>query len=258
MSPNRAWTGAIFRGLAGISLDLRYILRYIFCKPENSGHKEKHNMIDYELNEERAQFARHCGRHADFAFMHGWADRRHFGRWGRGHEEDPRVARLRGGLERGFGPSRERMFDGGELKLVILKLLSEQPSYGYQLIKTMEERLGGGYSPSAGVIYPTLTLLEEEGLASASVSESNKKVYSLTAEGQAFLEANKERIGELFERIEAVGERFERGRSVELMKAFANLRQAVASKTWRHRVTAEQLKKIAEAINAAAKAIDEL
>src|SRR5450631_3772106 len=69
------------------------------------------------------------------------------------------------GFERGWGGGRERMFDAGDIKLVILKLLSEQPSYGYQLIKTMEERLSGGYTPSAGVIYPTLTLLEEEGLA---------------------------------------------------------------------------------------------
>jgi DNA-binding PadR family transcriptional regulator len=150
------------------------------------------------------------------------------------------------------------MFDAGELKLVILKLLAEQPSYGYQLIKTMEERFAGGYSPSAGVIYPTLTLLEEEGLATASTSESNKKVYSLTAEGETLLEASKEKIGGLFERIEAVGERFQRGRSHELMHAFANLRHAVMSKTWRQGVSEEKRQKIAEAINAAAKTIDEL
>ncbi len=82
----------------------------------------------------------------------------------------------RGRWERGFGGGR--LFDAGDLKIVILKLLSEEPSYGYQLMKKMEERLAGGYTPSAGVIYPTLTLLEEEGLASVSTSADNKKVYT--------------------------------------------------------------------------------
>jgi DNA-binding PadR family transcriptional regulator len=162
-----------------------------------------------------------------------------------------------GGFERGFGEGRGRMFDAGDLKLVILKLLSEQPSYGYQLIKTMEQRLAGGYTPSAGAIYPTLTMLEEEGLATAS-SESNKKVYSLTPEGVEYLEANKERIGELFERLDETGRSFERGRSPEIMKAFMNLRGAVMARVARGNVKPEQIKKITDAINAAAKAIDEL
>jgi DNA-binding PadR family transcriptional regulator len=194
----------------------------------------------------------------------GWLEARFAGRRGRpfdgpfeGGERFGPFGGLHGGFGRGFG-GRERMFDAGELKLVILKLLAEQPSYGYQLIKTMEERFAGGYSPSAGVIYPTLTMLEEEGLAAAATSENSKKVYSLTGDGHALLEANKERVGELFERIEAVGERFQRGRSHELMHAFANLRHAVASKTWRQKMTEEKVRKIAEAINAAAKAIDEL
>ena len=202
----------------------------------------------FEIDTEIDPRQRHgCGQRA-------WLHARFAGRHGRHFEGfDERF----GGPGRGFA-GRERLFDGGELKLVILKLLAEQPSYGYQLIKTMEERLAGGYSPSAGVIYPTLTLLEEEGLAIYSVSENNKKVYSLTPEGHAFLEANKERVGELFVRIEAVGERFERGRSPEMMKAFLNLRHAVAARMWRRNATPEQIRKIVDAINTAAKAIDEL
>jgi DNA-binding PadR family transcriptional regulator len=149
------------------------------------------------------------------------------------------------------------MFDAGDIKLVILRLLAEQPSYGYQLIKTMEQRLAGGYTPSPGVIYPTLTMLEEEGLAS-STTENNKKIYSLTPEGTEFLESNKERIGELFERLEETGRGFERGRSPEIMKAFMNLRSAVMARVSRESTKPEQISKITEAINAAAKAIDEL
>jgi DNA-binding PadR family transcriptional regulator len=209
-----------------------------------------------EFEVERLRSHRHgCGSQRE------WLEARFAGRHGRHSDEfDERHAGFgpgHGGFGRGFG-GRDRMFDAGDLKLVILKLLSEQPSYGYQLIKTLEERLAGGYSPSAGVIYPTLTLLEEEGLATSALSENNKKVYSLTAEGLQFLEANKERIGELFVRIEAVGERFQRRRAPELMKAFMNLRHAVGERMGRRNVTPEQVRKIAEAMNAAAKAIDEL
>lgn len=161
------------------------------------------------------------------------------------------------GREHRHGGGRERLFDAGDLKLVILKLLSEQPSYGYQLIKTMEERLAGGYTPSAGVIYPTLTLLEEEGLAVSTV-ENNKKVYSVTAEGTKFLEENKRRVEGLFERLEEAGRGFQRGRSPEIMKAFQNLRGAVMARVTRGNATEEQIAGIAEAINAAAKAIDDL
>ena len=169
---------------------------------------------------------------------HGWG--RHFGgRW-----------------DRGFGGGR--LFDAGDLKLVILKLLSEEPSYGYQLMKKMEERLAGGYTPSAGVIYPTLTMLEEEGLASVSTSSDNKKVYTVTPAGLNFLEENKQRVDELFARLDEARGGFERGRSPEMMKAFMNLRGAVMARMFRGNVTPEQIKKITEAINAAAKAVDEL
>lgn len=173
--------------------------------------------------------------------------RRHHGFGGRGP----------GGFSRGFGEGRGRLFDAGDVKLVILRLLSEQPSYGYQLIKTMEQRMAGGYAPSPGVIYPTLTMLEEEGLAVAA-SETAKKVYSLTPEGFEYLEANKERVGELFARLEEAGRGFERGRSPEIMKAFLNLRGAVVARVSRESAKPEQIRKITDAINAAAKVIDEL
>ncbi|HEX4039524.1 MAG TPA: PadR family transcriptional regulator [Acidobacteriaceae bacterium] len=164
---------------------------------------------------------------------------------------------FRGGREHGFGGAA-RMFDAGDIRLVVLKLLSEQPSYGYQLMKTMEERLGGGYTPSAGVIYPTLTMLEEEGLASVTVSEGNRKVYSATQAGLESLEAQKERIAELFERLDETGRGFRRGRSPEIMKSMMNLRGAVIARVARGNATAEQIGRITEAIDAAAKAIDEL
>jgi DNA-binding PadR family transcriptional regulator len=173
-------------------------------------------------------------------------------RHGRGERGFP------GGPEgRGFGHGRERLFDAGDIKLVILKLLSEQPSYGYQIMKTMEERLAGGYTPSAGVVYPTLTMLAEEGLAVESL-DGAKRIYSITPQGEEFLDAHKERIGELFARLDEAGEGFRRGRSPEVMKAFINLRNAVVARTTRESITPERIRKIAEAINAAARSIDEI
>jgi len=186
----------------------------------------------------------HSGESERGGFGHGFGGHWHGGR-------------RHGGFGRGFSEGRGRLFDAGDVKLVILRLLADQPSYGYQLIKTMEQRLAGGYTPSAGVIYPTLTMLEEEGLATSS-SENNKKVYSLTPEGIEFLEANKEQVGELFARLEEAGRGFERGRSPEIMKAFMNLRGAVVARVSRQSLKSEQIRKITDAINTAAKVIDEL
>ena len=201
---------------------------------------------------------RHCGGHhshgrPEFPEGRGWGDRGYAARRGGPFGEGFRHGGLRG--ERRGG---ERMFDAGDVRLVVLKLLSEQPSYGYQLIKTMEERLCGGYTPSAGVIYPTLTMLEEEGLTAATTSENGKKVYSVTPEGSEYLAANRERIEELFARLDEAGRGFRRGRSPEIMRAFMNLRGAVAMRLHRERVTREEIRKITEAVNAAAKAIDEM
>jgi DNA-binding PadR family transcriptional regulator len=214
------------------------------------------------MNTEHENFERtghsHGGGHhrhgrAEFAGPRGWFDRCCAGFRDRGESRHG----FGGGRERGFGRGGDRLFDAGDVRLVVLKLLAEQPSYGYKLIKTMEQRLGGGYTPSAGVIYPTLTMLEEEGLASVLTSD-NKKIYSVTGEGKEYLKANQPRIDELFERLDSAGRGFRRGRSPEIMRAFMNLRGAVAVRLHRESVTPEQIQKITEAINAAAKAIDEL
>ncbi len=197
----------------------------------------------------------HHGRHSEFAGPRGWFDDRFKG-WRERPDRDE-ARRGFGGRERGFGRGGERLFDAGDVRLVVLKLLAEQPSYGYQLIKTMEQRLGGGYTPSAGVIYPTLTMLEEEGLASVSTSD-NKKIYTVTAEGNEYLKANQQRIDELFARLDVAGRGFRRGRSPEIMRAFMNLRGAIAMRLHRENVTPEQIQKVTDAINAAAKAIDEM
>jgi DNA-binding PadR family transcriptional regulator len=164
------------------------------------------------------------------------------------------------GFEHGFGPgfglARERFFDTGHLRLVILQLIAEKPSYGYEIIKAIEERLSGGYAPSPGVVYPTLTLLEEEGFA-ASSTEGNKKLFTATDAGREYLKANNATVKVIFGRMEQARKVFGRGRSPQIMRALMNLKFALKMRAGRGDLSSEQVSKIAEALDAAARAIDE-
>lgn len=175
---------------------------------------------------------------------------RHFARFGRhGGASGP--------WERGFGGGRERFLDPGDLQILILQLLSEKPSYGYELIKSIEERLSGGYAPSPGVVYPTLTLLEERGFAQVvEPTEGGRKTYAITDAGRKELADNAARLREITERMEHTGHAFRRGRSPQIMRAFRNLGEAVRLRMFRGDLTSEQIAKIAEAIDKAAQTID--
>src|ERR1700727_1454991 len=127
---------------------------------------------------------------------------RHFGR--RSHGDDD----IRHPHEEGYGRHRRgrrsgRLFDHGELRLVVLALISERPRHGYEIIKEIEDRVAGTYSPSPGVIYPTLTMLEELGHATVAESEG-KKLYTLTAEGTAYLAANKAAVDSALQHMQSV------------------------------------------------------
>ncbi len=112
----------------------------------------------------------------------------------------------------GGGPKRRgpfgggRMFEQGDLKLVILRLLDEKPRHGYDIIKELEERSGGRYTPSAGAVYPTLTMLEDLGYAVTTPEEGGKKVYAITDAGRAHLAENRPVVDELFERVNSIGD----------------------------------------------------
>jgi DNA-binding PadR family transcriptional regulator len=177
-------------------------------------------------------------RHMHDGFGHGWR----FGRHGRG-----------GGVE----PREGRMFEGGDLKLVILAMVAEKPSYGYELIKALGERVGGGYSPSPGVIYPTLTLIEEMGYATASQEPGGRKLFTVTAEGQAFLAANQAQVDAIFARLDGA-ETLRRGDLAPLMRAMQNLRMAVMLRARHRAATPEAIQAIADTLDAAAKTIERL
>lgn len=104
-----------------------------------------------------------------------------------------------------------RMLADGDLKLITLSLLAEAPRHGYDIIKALEERTSGIYSPSPGVVYPTLTFLEEAGYAVSS-SEGNKKVFSITEAGQAHLADNRQMIDGVLDHLERFGRKMAKAR----------------------------------------------
>lgn len=116
----------------------------------------------------------------------------------------------------GMGPawfSAGRKLGSGDLQLVLLALLAERPSHGYELIKALEERSGGFYSPSPGMVYPALTWLEEVGYASVA-AEGAKKLYSITASGRAYLEENRAAAEAMLDQLEHIGRKMGRVREI--------------------------------------------
>ena len=94
-----------------------------------------------------------------------------------------------------------RIFEQGDLKYVILRLLEEKPRHGYEIIKELEDRFGGAYSPSPGTVYPTLTMLEDLGYAKVAPDAGGRKVYEITPEGSAYLKEHSTTVDSIFERI---------------------------------------------------------
>jgi DNA-binding PadR family transcriptional regulator len=185
---------------------------------------------------------------------------RHFEDYVRhGHRHGPfghgPFGRGRGG---GFGPREGRMFDGGELRLVILALIAEKPRHGYEIIKELGERVGGDYSPSPGVVYPTLTMLEEMDLARATQDEQGRKLYGATLEGEKTLAENKGQVDAIFERFADREEAMGRGGMASVVRAMMNLRAATRLRVRSRPANPEQIQAIVDALDAAAKAIERI
>ncbi|MFZ5668349.1 MAG: PadR family transcriptional regulator [Pseudomonadota bacterium] len=182
---------------------------------------------------------RHFGFHHDDHHRwgrHGWGGRHGHHRMGRGGR---------------FG----RFFDHGDLKLVILRLIADKPRHGYELIKEVEEQAGGAYSPSPGVVYPTLTWLEEMGFVTAADAAGGRKLYTVTAEGEAHLRANEPQTAGIFQRM-AEAAAASAAFSPQILRARENLRTALKLKTTAGSLSREQIEAICDALDAAAAAVE--
>ena len=162
------------------------------------------------------------------------------------------------GTRRG-GPFRGgRVFEQGDLKYVILQMLDEKPRHGYEIIKELEDRCAGAYSPSPGTVYPTLTMLEDLGYATARTEESGKKIYEITAEGKAYLSENKSTVDDIFDRIAEFGSSFLGDAMKEVHMAFKKVAVATYSNASRNPRDTEKLRGLREVLDRAAKDIEEL
>lgn len=183
-------------------------------------------------------------------YFFGHEGREHRGRGGWGAHMGRHAERH---AHRGRG-RMGRLFDHGDLRFVILALLEEQPRHGYELIKELEERTGGAYRPSAGVIYPTLALLEDEGLIRPAGGETGRKLYEATAEGRAALDANRTGVEGVFARMAEAASSAEVSRP-RISRAMMNLGLALKSRLSQP-VSPEQLDRIVAMIDDTAAAIE--
>ena len=152
------------------------------------------------LNMESFEMHGHCGSY----------------RWAAGRHRRGRFGGFGFGGRHGGGMNPDdmragRMLAQGDLRLVALALIAEAPRHGYEIIKLVEEKTADWYSPSPGIVYPTLTFLEEAGYVTVS-TEGAKKLYTITAEGRAYLDANRDLADVVLERLTAIGERVNRWR----------------------------------------------
>src|SRR3546814_8335358 len=118
------------------------------------------------------------------------------------------------------------MFDSGELRLVLLKLIADEPRHGYDLIRRIEELTGGAYAPRPGVIYPTLTLLDDMGQIAAQQAEGAKKLFAITADGRAELNAQPDAVEALVARPAANGEERQRTAPASVPRALGQDRKS--------------------------------
>jgi len=150
-----------------------------------------------------------------------------------------------------------RWFESGEMRLVILRLIKEKPRHGYEIIKALEERMSGCYTPSAGTVYPTLQLLEDQGYVRI-VEEAGKKVYHITPEGEQYLDENGDVLDSIGERIREAVHGVAGGAVADVNMAFAQLTKRVFKDAWRSGPDSERTAKIAEILRRAIADIEAL
>jgi DNA-binding PadR family transcriptional regulator len=147
-----------------------------------------------------------------------------------------------------------RFLEHGDLRFIILALLEEQPRHGYELMKELEERTGGAYRPSPGVVYPTLALLEDEGLIRQAGGETGRKLFEITDTGKIELDKNRTGVEAVFARMEEA-QRFAGPGRPRIGRAMMNLGMALKNRMSRP-ITPEEVDRIVNMIDDTASAIE--
>ncbi len=163
---------------------------------------------------------------------------------------------------------RGRMFGTGELRLALLALINKEPRHGYELIRAIEDMTGGSYAPSPGAVYPTLQMLEEEGLIKSAKAKtsgadddaSSKKPFKATKAGKAELADREDEVDELMGRLGEHGERAEKvkQKSPDLWRAMGNLANVLKNRARAGKLDQKALDEIVDIIDEVAKRIERM
>jgi DNA-binding PadR family transcriptional regulator len=148
-----------------------------------------------------------------------------------------------------------RFLEHGDLRFIVLALIAEQPRHGYELIKELEDRTGGAYRPSPGVIYPTLALLEDEGFIRPVTGEAGRKLFEATDEGREALKANQAGVDAVFGRMAEAAEGADTTRP-RIGRAMSNHGMALGQRLSRRPITPEEIDRIVAMIDDMAVAIE--
>ena len=205
-------------------------------------HEKEHSLRSHDHHHGRHGGHRHHG--ALHAALHGL---RH-GFRGRGW----------GGDEEGRGGRRRRVFDSGELRLLLLKLIADEPRHGYELIRAIEALSNGQYAPSPGLVYPTLTMLHEMGQIEETGPAGARKAFAVTPAGTEHLAANKATVDALLARLGELNAARERSDGGPIRRAMQNLRAVLANRFDRDDVPAGTVHQIAAILDEAAQRIEKL
>jgi DNA-binding PadR family transcriptional regulator len=152
---------------------------------------------------------------------------------------------------------RWKIFERGDLKFVILRLISEKPMHGYEVLKALEEESGGCYTASPGSVYPTLQMLEDQGYV-RSREEEGKRVYEITDEGREYLDEHGDVVEEIFERIGSFADRFLGKDTRELSAAFSRLAQSTFEGAFAWDLGSDALRGMADALDRARQEVEDL
>lgn len=166
----------------------------------------------------------------------------------------------RGGPGGRFGGrgGRQRMFAGGELRLVLLKLVADEPRHGYDLIKAIEELTGGEYAPSPGVVYPTLQMMLDEGVLADLPDDSARKIVTVTDAGRAELAEQEQVVDRILERLSALGEERRSSPHRQIQRAMENVRNSLRYHRDNGELDTELVEKIIDVLDEAARRIERL
>jgi DNA-binding PadR family transcriptional regulator len=154
------------------------------------------------------------------------------------------------------GRRTRRMFESGELRLVLLKLVADEPRHGYDLIRAIEELTGGEYAPSPGVVYPTLTLLQDMGFIEEAAGEGARKPFQITEEGRKHLDEREDEVEALFDRLRDLAPSERQNAGPAIGRAIKNLMTALSHRIGRDGLDEELLHEIAAILDEAAQRIE--